>query len=452
MAIDADGISINYYQVHLPVDPGTYEIVLDHRREQWPADEEFQALMKSIERLPDRTALMWEGIEARRREIPSIKSQLWSLYQSNPEARSFIQANLAEFNGKKGDAGSFDLLDQLISRQPYRLAWWHGARERMNYRRFFDVSELIGIRVESPEVFEATHAAVLKWVANGNVTGLRVDHVDGLFKPRRPIWKQYVGRCCRLKLQSTYCCLPRRRAARPASRSSKAPPSAPNTGPVKTDHILFIASAAHSVSRQTHRSAARTARPPAHPRGTVAARAHGSATHPLHQPEHNLLQQYSALMDTEGVTLAFADDASTPSPTSPPTSTTASKTSAPDASPPCWKSCSRKSASPRRIVVEAIRVDAAYVKEKVAPFGGSWGSGQEYILFSSEALSFCKKDAAAVPDSSQSAPAAYTYTSPSGSRTRTSYIVLQHIVAPARWGTRLYQIRACRRSTVSHRF
>jgi (1->4)-alpha-D-glucan 1-alpha-D-glucosylmutase len=184
LSIGPDGFSINYYQIHLPVDPGTYEIVLEHGREHWPENEEFQALIKSIERLPDRTALMWEGIEARRREIPSIKSQLWSMYQSNAEVRSFVDASIAEFNGGKGDPASFDLLDQLTARQSYRLAWWHGARERMNYRRFFDVSELIGMRVESDEVFAATHAAVLKWVAEGKVTGVRVDHVDGLFKPR----------------------------------------------------------------------------------------------------------------------------------------------------------------------------------------------------------------------------------------------------------------------------
>ena len=184
LAIGEDGFSINYFQIHLPVDPGTYELVLDHRREYWPEDEPFRVFIESVQRLPDRTSTMWEGIEARRREIPAIKAQMWALFQSNDDVRTFIDHNIAVFNGTKGDPASFDLLDQLIARQAYRLAWWHGARERMNYRRFFDVSELIGLRVENPDVFNATHALVKQWVAEGKVTGLRVDHVDGLFKPR----------------------------------------------------------------------------------------------------------------------------------------------------------------------------------------------------------------------------------------------------------------------------
>ncbi len=184
LAFGEDGFSLNYYQVHLPVDPGVYETILEPHRERWPADESFLALVKSIQRLPDRTTMLWEGNEARRREIPSIKSQLWSMYQSNRAVRAFIDANIAEFNGTKGQAASFDQLDQLIARQGYRLAWWHGARERMNYRRFFDVSELIGLRIENTTVFTAVHGAVMGWIDKGIVTGLRIDHVDGLLKPR----------------------------------------------------------------------------------------------------------------------------------------------------------------------------------------------------------------------------------------------------------------------------
>ncbi|WP_299540109.1 malto-oligosyltrehalose synthase [uncultured Streptomyces sp.] len=81
-------------------------------------------------------------------------------------------------------AGTSSLpLPELLDAQHYRLAWWRLARTELNYRRFFTVSELIGVRIEDPEVFTATHAKVLELIADGVVDGLRVDHPDGLADP-----------------------------------------------------------------------------------------------------------------------------------------------------------------------------------------------------------------------------------------------------------------------------
>ncbi|MFF5563935.1 malto-oligosyltrehalose synthase [Streptomyces sp. NPDC012623] len=74
-------------------------------------------------------------------------------------------------------------LPELLDAQHYRLAWWRLARTELNYRRFFTISELIGVRVEDPEVFAATHAKILELVRDGVVEGLRVDHPDGLADP-----------------------------------------------------------------------------------------------------------------------------------------------------------------------------------------------------------------------------------------------------------------------------
>lgn len=74
-------------------------------------------------------------------------------------------------------------LPELLDAQWYRLAWWRLARTELNYRRFFSISELIGVRVQDPEVFEATHATVLRLLREGVVDGLRVDHPDGLADP-----------------------------------------------------------------------------------------------------------------------------------------------------------------------------------------------------------------------------------------------------------------------------
>jgi maltooligosyltrehalose synthase len=84
----------------------------------------------------------------------------------------------------EGDQGQARLRE-LLARQHYELAFWRTAQRDLNYRRFFDVNELIALRVEREEVFEATHKTVLRFVADGLVDGLRIDHIDGLLEPRR---------------------------------------------------------------------------------------------------------------------------------------------------------------------------------------------------------------------------------------------------------------------------
>jgi (1->4)-alpha-D-glucan 1-alpha-D-glucosylmutase len=84
----------------------------------------------------------------------------------------------------KGEAGRARL-GELLAHQHYELAFWRTAQRDLNYRRFFDVNELIALRVEREPVFEATHRFVLKLVADGVIDGLRIDHIDGLLEPRR---------------------------------------------------------------------------------------------------------------------------------------------------------------------------------------------------------------------------------------------------------------------------
>ena len=94
-----------------------------------------------------------------------------------------MQAVLAQVNGRVGDRASFDALEALIERQPYRLAHWRVAGDEINYRRFFDINELAAVCMERPEVFEATHRLVLELTASGAIDGLRLDHPDGLADP-----------------------------------------------------------------------------------------------------------------------------------------------------------------------------------------------------------------------------------------------------------------------------
>ena len=90
---------------------------------------------------------------------------------------------MALFNGQPGDPRSFDLLDDLLEHQCYRLAYWRVAPDEINYRRFFDVNDLAALSMEREDVFEAAHGLVLRLVAEGKVDGLRIDHPDGLYDP-----------------------------------------------------------------------------------------------------------------------------------------------------------------------------------------------------------------------------------------------------------------------------
>ncbi|WP_286786063.1 MULTISPECIES: malto-oligosyltrehalose synthase [Pseudomonas] len=101
---------------------------------------------------------------------------------SRGDAAEDIQRMLARFDATQPDG--FQRLHALLERQHYRLASWRTAGDDINWRRFFDINELGGLRVERPMVFEETHAKIFELVANGQVDGLRIDHVDGLANPR----------------------------------------------------------------------------------------------------------------------------------------------------------------------------------------------------------------------------------------------------------------------------
>jgi (1->4)-alpha-D-glucan 1-alpha-D-glucosylmutase len=99
--------------------------------------------------------------------------------------RELSDEELARLNGLPGQPQTFDALHELLEAQAYRLAYWRTAAHEINYRRFFDVNTLAGLRVEDPPVFEAIHGLLARLVAEGRVTGLRIDHPDGLFDPAK---------------------------------------------------------------------------------------------------------------------------------------------------------------------------------------------------------------------------------------------------------------------------
>jgi (1->4)-alpha-D-glucan 1-alpha-D-glucosylmutase len=102
----------------------------------------------------------------------------------DPRLREALDAAVAAQNGTPGLPETFEPLHALLEDQAYRLAYWRVASSEINYRRFFDINQLAGLRMEGGEVFEATHRLLLRMIAEGKVQGVRLDHIDGMYDPR----------------------------------------------------------------------------------------------------------------------------------------------------------------------------------------------------------------------------------------------------------------------------
>ncbi len=191
-----------YGERRLPIAPGTYRYVLqialenlaEHKEEDFYA--ELQSILTALEYLPKRTETDPKRIAERIREKEVIKRRLERRCAEAPQVQRAIEKALAQINGKAGDPRSFDALDELLNAQSYRLAFWRVAAEEINYRRFFDVNDLAAIRVELPKVFDAVHRLALDLVSAGAVTGLRIDHPDGLYLPRE-YFEKLQQRCAK---------------------------------------------------------------------------------------------------------------------------------------------------------------------------------------------------------------------------------------------------------------
>jgi (1->4)-alpha-D-glucan 1-alpha-D-glucosylmutase len=186
---EAGAFYLNYYEHQFPIAPGTYrhilEIALEQLAEYKEEDfyAEFQSILTALEYLPRRTETDPERIAERTREKEIVKRRLERRCVEAPQVQAAIEKALGQINGMPGDPRSFDALDALLNDQSYRLAFWRVAAEEINYRRFFDVNDLASLRMERPEVFDATHVLLLELVNKRAVSGLRIDHPDGLYLP-----------------------------------------------------------------------------------------------------------------------------------------------------------------------------------------------------------------------------------------------------------------------------
>ncbi|HEX6710030.1 MAG TPA: malto-oligosyltrehalose synthase [Rubrobacter sp.] len=190
LAFEESSFSINYYEHRCPIDPQTYPMILEGVA--LPEEDEFgsemERLVIAFGDLPSRDDTA-EGSEAERaRNAANLKADLASLCAKSSGVMDAVEERIRQLNQGLGEP-SFDGLHLLLQAQAYRLAYWRVGSDEINYRRFFAVNELAGVRVEDEQVFEATHGLILQLVEKGAVNGLRIDHPDGLRDPAG-----YLGR------------------------------------------------------------------------------------------------------------------------------------------------------------------------------------------------------------------------------------------------------------------
>lgn len=183
-----NGFSVRYYSLNFPLKIESYAKVLaPHFYSTWNLKErleenhpdyiKFVGILYVIKSFPCQ-----EIAGERQGQIRFIKGILWELYNSSPEIKAHVDENLREINGEGQDKGR-GLLDSILYEQFFRLAFWKVASEELNYRRFFSINELISLKMERADVFTRCHQLIIKMIENGWITGLRVDHIDGLCDP-----------------------------------------------------------------------------------------------------------------------------------------------------------------------------------------------------------------------------------------------------------------------------
>jgi (1->4)-alpha-D-glucan 1-alpha-D-glucosylmutase len=184
LVLESEGLRIAYFDHRAPLDVATYGDVLRDALGRLPTREgrPLGRLLLEVERLPPPLAAA-AAIEARARVSPSVKRRLWRLRERDPATRRALDAAIRRWGGCPRGVETLTRLDSLIGRQAYLLAYWRAAPEEIDYRRFFDIADLVSLRVDDQAVFDTTHVLPLRLLRDGSATGLRIDHVDGLRDP-----------------------------------------------------------------------------------------------------------------------------------------------------------------------------------------------------------------------------------------------------------------------------
>ncbi len=167
---------VTYHDHELPLSPRSVDEVLSKAAAR-AGSADLAAIAGDLGALPHAARTDAAAVEARHEGKVDLRRRLAALCQLEPDVGVAIDEELAAV------ASTPDALDHLLARQNYRLASWRTADEELDYRRFFSITTLAGVRVEDDTVFEESHRLLLDQLAAGRMSGLRIDHVDGLRDP-----------------------------------------------------------------------------------------------------------------------------------------------------------------------------------------------------------------------------------------------------------------------------
>jgi (1->4)-alpha-D-glucan 1-alpha-D-glucosylmutase len=186
---DGGRFYIQYFDSIFPLRPRSYRRLLKHRSdelkkslpEESPAFQEYSGIVAALSARGE--AGRSESEDEKRIRLDAIRERLQRLVSDSAEMANFVAQNIADLNGIPGDAGSLCALERLLSEQHFLLAYWQDPNEGINYRRFFAITDLVGVRVENSLVFDAVHDQTFRMAPKGVIRGVRIDHIDGLRDP-----------------------------------------------------------------------------------------------------------------------------------------------------------------------------------------------------------------------------------------------------------------------------
>lgn len=183
LALSERGFFVSYFDARFPLDPNSYSPLLDFMLGELAPGattrKDLARLAAGYRSLPTRAETAAERTGVRRRQKESLNRELSERYRSDSAFHTLIDEGLA----RCGSPSSADWLATLLGAQPYQLCHWKEGNRRISYRRFFDVSDLVGVRVELTSVFEQTHRKMKELAQGDQIQAVRVDHIDGLYDP-----------------------------------------------------------------------------------------------------------------------------------------------------------------------------------------------------------------------------------------------------------------------------
>ncbi len=182
-------LAVRYFDHVFPLDPVTVPMVFRFGLEQLdeqmlpaePLRSELRSLLDKLESLPHRALRLRANVDLPLEDIQTWLSQLAQIIASSPQNQRWAEETAAQFGTQREGRRR---LRTLLQAQNYRLLYWRRAARVINYRRFFDIDDLISVRQEDPQVFAETHETLERWIRDEWLDGLRVDHLDGLADPR----------------------------------------------------------------------------------------------------------------------------------------------------------------------------------------------------------------------------------------------------------------------------